>query len=438
MGAPASHRTARSVARILSLGFPLPGVRVDNYNVCSAPAFFDYDAIVVDLRALSRFVETVLRGEQQAQTFGGRRVMRHAEQPDDIAIAALLGQRADETTRLLARGGLVVLFAHPPAEHVLAEGAVWRDDAWLGAEAPRTTPADGTEARISDYEHPLAAFVHGQAANIAYRAHVRDADLPPGARVFARSAGGATVGLDYPAGGGRIVVLPALKAVPSGDGRYALSDAFQAGIRRLLGVPGEGRAPQWIASHPVPGLDERAAAVKRAQQASTDAENALIAAEAAHEELARYQRLLWQEGRLGLEDAVLDALRSIGAQVYATDPDNLELRIDGRLVLLEIDASEREVDLAPHYRLRQRLETAIEKRGTAPRGLLIVNGHRHTAPSERGPQASPALRAAAEQMQYAVAPTTLLFAAVVRQLNGEAEAAAAFLTRLVVEVGVLD
>ena len=47
-GADLTQQRAKVIGRILSLGFPLPGTHVDNYTFLSAPAFFDYDAIVVD------------------------------------------------------------------------------------------------------------------------------------------------------------------------------------------------------------------------------------------------------------------------------------------------------------------------------------------------------------------------------------------------------
>jgi hypothetical protein len=433
------RRVTRASARILSIGVPLPGVRVDNYNIVSAPSYFDYDAIVTDTRATSNFIEAALRGEQQPQTFGGQPVTAHPDQAGDIALADLLTRRADETAAFFDRGGVAVVFAHPPLAHTISEGVRWSDDGWLGDHAPSLTPAEGTQIEVADYQHPLAAFVHAQSANISYRARLSGHHAPTDARVFARSIGGAAIGIEYAAGNGRVALLPALKSIPSGDGRYALSESLQAGIRRILGVPGEGRPPPWLSKHPLPGLPERADALKQARKDADAATAALTAAEHAHDDLARYQRLLWQEGRLGLDDAVLDALRLLGFDVFDRDPDELELRTAGTTILLEIDASDGEIGLAAHHRLRQRMERAIEKRTAAvPRGLLIINGHRHTTPADRPPQASDALRAAANQMQYAVCPTTLLYDAAVAHLNDDTTTVVtAFRDRLLTETGLL-
>lgn len=60
---------AKVIGRILSLGYPMPGVQVDNYNLLSAPSFFDYDALVVDPHATARYVRDVLEGTAEGRTF---------------------------------------------------------------------------------------------------------------------------------------------------------------------------------------------------------------------------------------------------------------------------------------------------------------------------------------------------------------------------------
>jgi hypothetical protein len=431
------------IGRILSLGFPLPGPQVDNYNFLSAPSFFDYDAVVVDPHALSLLIESVLAGSAEAATFADMPVLNAPASPASASLGDVLLRRRDETARLLANGGVVVCLAHPPAMHAGIAGTdpiddyYWLPDDVAGACRPPVLLAgEGTQAHVVDDEQPLAAFVTGQLANTAYRAHF-DERRVPGARVFARSQGGAAIGIELAAGSGRVVLLPALRDLASGDARYAMSDALQAGIRRALGAMAAGREPTWLREHPLPGLDERAAALADARETLDGAQQQFEEAERQHDELARYRRLLWQEGTVGLNEVVVDALRLIGFEVYAQDPNALELRSGATSVLVEIEASEHPIDLAPHYRLRQRIEKAIEQRGAAPRGLLIVNGCRLAAPADREPQTTDALRLAADTMRYAVAPTSGLFAAVAAQLDGRDDDVAAYRCRLISEDGVL-
>jgi hypothetical protein len=424
----------RIIGRILSLGFPLPGVRVDNYNFLSAPSFFDYDALVVDPADLSQLIDGVADGSVEVKTFGGAPVRNVPALPDDVALAGVLLRRRDEVAHLLDHGGVVVFFAHPPQVHRGIDSIDQIDDLyWLGEHAPELVAADGNQAEICDYQHAMAPFVLGQLANLQYRAQLRDRT-----DAFVRSYGGAAIGATIAGSDGRIVMLPALKSIPGGEGRYAMSDSLQTGIRRMLGVIAEGRPPQWIAQYPLPGVDGRAEKLAEARAREDDAQGAVSDAERELDEIEKYQRLLWQHGQVGLEDVVIDALRLIGCDTYTNDPAALELRVDGTRVLLEIDASDADVDMAPHYRLRQRIERAIARGGAAPRGAIIINGYRLDPPAERKQQASDTLRVAAETMRYSVVPTTLLFDAVAAKLAGDESAASSFRRMLLEGAGLLE
>lgn len=428
----------RVTGRILSLGFPLPGVRVDNYNILSAPAFFDYDALVVNPAAIGELIDAVTGGAE-ASTFAGRRTVADpVAAADAVAMRDVLARRRDETARLLAHDGVVVCFAHPATYHDAGGETPYGTYDWLG-EAPPLVPGEGSSAHVVDAQHPLAPFVLSQAANVAYRAHI-DVTSTPAVRVFAQSYGGAAIAAEVPLARGRLVLLPALRAIPAGEARYAMSEALQAGIRRMLGTVAEGREPYWLAAHDVPGLAERAATVAAAREAAEAAASRLRDAEAHEHALAKYRALLWQEGVAGLGPAVRDALKLIGFHVYDQNADEVELRdaTGNASVMLEIDASDEAAGMGAHYRLRQRIEAAIQRRSAAPRGLIIVNGYRLKAPGERPPQASDPLRLAAETMRYCVAPSTALFDAVVAHLRGENDAVAAFRRTLATHDGYVE
>jgi hypothetical protein len=426
----------RVIGRILSMGYPLPGVQVDNYNLLSAPSLFDYDALVVEPHATARYVEDVLSGIAEGRTFGGARVVKDNAVPGEVAIGDVLARRRDEVTRLLDRGGVVVAFAYPPEP--LGDGPRLQD--WLpflaADEQPLLVRAEGSQAHIVDHQHSLAAYVSSQLANIAYRAEAAP-DCPRGVDVFARSAGGAALGFELPLPAGRIILLPALKATPAGDKRYAASDVLQAGIRRALGVMAAGKAPPWVLTQtPLPGLRERTEALERARLTSAAAHAELQRQEAAVEELARFQALLWQEGALGLEPIVFEALRLLGVEVYDRDPRELEIKAGEVSALVEIDASEQPIDMAVHHRLRQRIERAIERRGVAPRGVIFVNGQRLQPPTQRQ-HVTDSLRTAAETLRYCVAPTPTLYHAVVAHLEGNHDAGDGFVRALVATDGLL-
>jgi hypothetical protein len=432
----------RVIGRILSLGFPLPGTHVDNYNVLNAPALFDYDALIVEPYALTALVERIVASTEDAATFSGAPVRNHPTTPGDAALGELLLQRREEARLLLENGGLIVAFLQPAVRLEVTRAGDLDSYFWLPdpiamtCRPPSLVAAAGTQAQIVDFRHPLAPFVQSQLAHVEYHAYFAAGSVPPG-RVFVRSKGGAAIGAELAAASGRVIMLPALKALPAGEARYAASDALQAGIRHALGAMAAGREPSWATAFVLPGLGEREAGLAEAQRALDAAETARNEAAQARDELARYRRLLWQEGALGLHDVVLDALRLIGFEVYAQNPNALELRHHDATLMLEIAASEHPIDLAAHYRLRQRIEEAIAQRGQAPRGLLVINGQRLTAPAERSQEASDALRLAADTMRYGIATTPGLFAAVAAQLGGDDAAVSAYRCRLLSDVGLI-
>src|SRR5581483_1188786 len=104
--------------------------------------------------------------------------------------------------------------------------------------------------------------------------------------------------------------------------------------------------------------------------------------------------------------------------------------------LVEVEAGEQPIGMAPHYRLRQRIERAIERRRDAPRGILFVNGERLAEPPARA-HVTHDLRVAAETMRYCIAPTSTLFEAMRAQLAGNPDAVAAYRRALLTTDGLL-
>ena len=430
--------------RILSLGVPLPGPKVDNHGFADAPCFFDYDAIVVEPLALSALIDDVVAGRGEHATRGGERLTNGLSGPDAVALAELLRDRRDETARLLANGGLAVCFATPNAVHAGVAGFAGCDRyCWLPAPAglaygePHLRRGAGSEIIPLEHDHPFGPFVEQFRGKLAYRAYL--ADGAPGVRVIARSAGGAAVAVELAVGPGKVVLLPPAAKLPTGDQRYAYSNAIQEGIRQTLRLASGSSAPAWLDEYALPGLRERSAGRDEAGERAASAREDLLASEEAVAELERYRALLWQEGRFGLEEPVRAALSLIGFTVAPNDIDApAQVQVEGRgpIALVEVDAAEGAVGMAGHYRLRRRLEEAIAK-GRPKRGLLVINGYRTRAPADRPAQYEDPLRIAAESMGYCLATTAQLYHAARAALEGDEATVRAFRERVMSTAGVL-
>lgn len=237
--------------------------------------------------------------------------------------------------------------------------------------------------------------------------------------------------------------LPPPARPATGDQRYAYSSVLQDGVRHTLRLAATSCAPAWLGEYELPGLSERLAARAEAEGRLVEAQETLAATDETVQELDRYRRILWQEGRYGLEEPVRDALALLGFRVAPQDVDSpAQIQVDAdrrsqQIALLEVDAGEDAVGMDGHYRLRRRLEESIAQ-GRPKRGLLVINGHRTQPPSERPSQYQEPLRMAAESLRYCVATTEQLFHAVRAALQGDDATVAAFRERLLTTEGVLQ
>jgi hypothetical protein len=176
--------------------------------------------------------------------------------------------------------------------------------------------------------------------------------------------------------------------------------------------------PGWVTAENLPGLAPLLEAEERESTRLAEAEAGLAAARAAREDLSKYRRLLWQDGKFGLEAIVRDSLRLIGFDVTANLDEPAIVGSGGETAFLEVEGAEEAAEMAPHYRLRQRREDELQKSGRYAKGLVVVNGYRKQALSGRPQQFSDALRVAAESTRFCLLTTGQLFDLVTHQLDG--------------------
>lgn len=240
--------------RTLVLGLPLPHLSFDNYSFLSAPSLFDHDRTTVEMAALSEAVQQVVEGSQEHRTFGGQAVVNGPSGPNALSLAQLLRLRRLEAERLLARGGVIVCFACADAPHDGIEGLPsWRLYDWLPAPqgfafAEHLLPGYGKlGVQVVDEEHAFVPYVEQFGVRLAYRAYVSEeaAGFAEHGRVFARSPGGAAVGVELRAGPGRIVLLPPIGSLDFDRDRMPLANLLHDCLERLQPSASDQTA-QWI------------------------------------------------------------------------------------------------------------------------------------------------------------------------------------------------
>src|SRR3989304_3616825 len=172
--------------RALVVGIPLPHVTFDNYSFLSAPSLFDHDRVVVEMSSISDAVDQVVDGSPEYKTPGGRRY-DWLPAPEGFAYAQ----------QLLAGYGK------------------------LGVE-------------VDDAGHSFAPYVEEFGVRLAFRAYVSEEEgFSKFGRVFARSPGGAAVGVELAIGGGRVVLLPPLGQMDYSRDRVPLANTLHICLERL-------------------------------------------------------------------------------------------------------------------------------------------------------------------------------------------------------------
>ena len=404
--------------RLLLVGFPLPNPAFDNYTFLQAPSFYDYDAVVIEPAQVSKVIEDVLTRSEDHQTYAGEPVLNEPAGPFVVGLADHLQRRRDETERLLAAGKLLIVFARPnvPHSHVLGLPGYDRY-AWLPAPAgviyrpPQLIPADGRGVTLEDAAHPFAGLVDRFQNWFTYRAAFseRMPDFPTYGRVLMRSRGGVPVGVELKVGPGRILFLPALEDVPSGDMRFELANVLHDAVKRTLVGEGDEDAPAWAARFMMPGLEEGEAEIARAEAAAREAAERLAEAKARATDLGRFRRLLWMTSSAGLDPAVRAAFREIGFSVEYDDTRPISMQRDGDWAFVEVEGADEAVVEWPYLRLQRRLEKDLLATTQVKKGIVVINGYARRAPEKRPEQASAALRIACENYRYALITGAQLF-----------------------------
>jgi len=416
--------------RLLVVGFPMPEPRIDNYNPFNAPSFFDYDAMVVDPASFTTVTADLLAGEREFEAQDGRPVLNVPTSASVVSAADQLRRRADETQRLLAAGGTVVVLARPNATQPGLVGFEGCDRyAWLPAPAgiswgpPYLRAAEGKTIRIVADDHPFAPVLRDYRQRMNYRAVFDEAQatLRAGTRVIAQGGVGAPVAVEFAVSGGRVVFLPILPD-DGGSLRAEIATRVIAALEQMHATTSSENAPYWERSVAVPGLEQVEAELDEAEKAVADATEHRATAQSRADALRAHRRLVSREGAT-LTEAVADALLLLGFQVSERHASALEVGAEGMKAVVECEGSLGEVVEWPYIRLQRRLEERLLKSGETPRGLVVVNGYRAKAPDDRPIQHSEPLRIACQNYRYGLLTGETLFTLVQRALGGADEAA---------------
>ncbi|MFN0095237.1 MAG: hypothetical protein ACKVVT_10765, partial [Dehalococcoidia bacterium] len=355
--------------RLLTIGYALPNVDVDNHSVFNAPSFFDYEAMLIDPAAFTAQAAKFLDGEEFA-THDDRPIVNGAGSPTTAAAAEHLRRRGDEAARLLDAGGAIIVMARPNATQPGIVGFEGLDRYfWLPAPAgvhwglPCLRPAEGQNVRIVAEDSPFAGILRDYRKNVRYRAIFdrNERAVRQHGRVIAAGGSDVPIAMQFNVLAGTVLFIPVFTD-DLGYERSALAQSIVDAARELLKQAIPGEPPYWIGGIDLPGLGERSVDLGTAKAELEDVRTRVAEAQQAVDALSQHRRLVTEDGR-PLTAAVATALETLGFAISRDDDANLIVTSEGQTVLVECDGSRDEVVEWPYVRLQRRLEARLLKDG---------------------------------------------------------------------------
>lgn len=219
---------------------------------------------------------------------------------------------------------------------------------------------------------------------------------------------------------GRVIWLPP----PTEISDYEAVDLI---LREQYGLRFEQAPPDWVEDYTLPLQMPIEAEIVQYEDEIRQLEDKLTAAQGRLQEVTRFRKLLYEQGE-GLERAVRDALRELGAQVQ--DPQS-RAGEDGRLIdpsnrvgVLEIKGRVGSLHLNDVRQIDRWVRDAIAAENRPIKGILIANMYCGEPPSQRETLFPDDRVRTAERYEVCLMTTTQLFRALCKHQLGELDVTA--------------
>ena len=419
-----------TAAKMLSIGLPPIGGPFEHHNFGSAPSISDYDAVVVDMHAVSSFIGEVIGPHTHRNasnvpiTNSGTRNV-----PGQMSLAELVILRYTEARQLIKNGGLLICFAYPPVYQRVRPLDDWYIFDWLPPQdatlyLPESmVPGDGEIGEI-DTSRPFAQFFQAFKDELRYKVYFTAGaiEASQSAVPLAWSRGGQAVGIElspFPDEPGKIIILPPVNELALTEPERVAS-VIQDCIAKSLGsVDSE---PNWTELISLPGLEALDADVDGIRLELTNITERLRQSEACRDELASLRRILWTAGPSQLTPLVTKSLEMFGFET-SNDAENIIGLYEGgeKVSIVAIEGTAGQIDVDTYRGLLNQVQDELEQSGNLLKGILIGNGYRLELPSNRGDQFSESCRRGALSQGFSLMTTSELFGAVHAVLEDSSE-----------------
>jgi hypothetical protein len=409
--------------RFLSIGweFNHPGIKQDDFF--NAPSLTSADAVFIDPERISdRWLHnTLVEKDGRHRTYA-----QHDRGFGRVLVKVMAKRRAEASDLLCKGGGIIVCRLCPrgePVEVISQETVPTQVDrySWLPSlslvdrQHQLTFPANsrflarrGKDIVLENTGNPFEDYLRNFEEKAVYHAVYQDLLATPVdhfATVLARNKVGDIVALEIPFGEGRLVLLPSIENVSPSHEATVLIEAVSTAVLR----PAFFAEPDWLAAYPLPGEEALRDERLRLNDRKENLTDKIDEISSQLEQVTRYKRLLYTQGRFSLLPAVADSFLTLGFEVEKVG-QHLILRSDEGDATCVSEASEQAtIDLVPYRQLLRLVDRAHTEEGDATKGILVISGSRELDPKRRPTQFTPQVLRGCKSQGFCLLTTYELF-----------------------------
>ncbi|MBE0426224.1 MAG: hypothetical protein IBX72_06220 [Nitrospirae bacterium] len=400
--------------KILSVDFPVEGKGIENYSFYEAPAFSDYDVVIIDPQNISGLWNKI-----KPERDGSLHTYTSQDGGFGKRLTSSMSRKKDELRSLLkiTEGIVVCILRNQGHKLKLYEGYnSWTIDrySWLPIGF-RPISRQGKEIKIINKHHPFNQYLNAFKDSLYFEAVLeRYREMLP----IATNKVGELIAVEYPIDQGRLIFLPSLNNPDSEKVGGVLIDSLKGSFK--WNIPDD--KPAWLSTYSLHGEDKIIAEIKEIDDEISKIEKRKEELESEHNRLELLKSLLYEQGKYSLEPAVREAFKILGFNVLEPDEYDEEYDLFSKeedlIVIGEIEGSEKQVDIAKYRQLLDYVDREETSNASKVKGVLIGNGFIKIKPEERDEQFTEAAIRGCRARKFCRITTYELYKAVQAVLSG--------------------
>jgi len=425
--------------RVLSVGCYLAHDDIANHNFKDAPAFFDFDVVVIDPECVSE----LWAGQTERQK-GYDVIPWDSRTGGGTSTEASMLIRRGEMSRFLSSGRLLVCILRGPDFVYVRqyyddtpdpkEEQRWLDRySWLplrttGGLASCLQGGVGTTIKLIDASSIFSPYFKAFAEQLYFECYLERKDMierAPGVEHFheiALTHGGTPAAFSFDCIGGHVVFLPPAKT----QDRKKLAGVLLQCVLASLDTIEESSPPPWVSDYKaslpnLSQLEEQVQELNAQLEAVTEERERTLQQKM---ERGKYLKLLYEKGKFQLEPVVRDAFSLFEFEVSQPAEGEFDALLNAPegSAIVEVEGKDDERIKIDKY--RQLLNYVVDdagETGTPKKGILVGNAFRFKDPKERKEWFTQSVIDAATGSHYCLLTTEVLFDLVCQVLDNPAD-----------------